>query len=258
MTEQEYRNHPAVNKSTLWEMRKSPAHYKYALDHPAADTPALKLGRAIHMAILQPDEFNGQYCLEPAVDKRTKDGRAQYQEFLANCGGKEPINPDDYQAILGMYDSVWADPNARELLREVECETPLFWTDESTGIECKCRLDAHRDGVVVDLKSCADASTSQFVKDAIKFGYDVQCAHYLRGYRAVFEKTATFWFICVEKKPPYAVNVIEATDGFVDRGTWHLIDLMDRLKECRDKNEWPGYGVNELVLPEWAAIPDDE
>ena len=56
MTEQEYRNHYGVNKSTLWEIRKSPKHYKWLLEHPGEDTPALRIGRAIHMAVLQPDD----------------------------------------------------------------------------------------------------------------------------------------------------------------------------------------------------------
>jgi len=52
--------------------------------------------------------------------------------------------------------------------------------------------------------------------------------------------------------------VIHAGEAFVDRGTWQLITLMDKLKECREKDSWPGYGMNELVLPEWAAIPDED
>ena len=38
MTEQEYRAHQGINKSTLWEIKRSPAHYKYLLEHPIEDT----------------------------------------------------------------------------------------------------------------------------------------------------------------------------------------------------------------------------
>lgn len=262
MTEAEYRAHPGVNKSTLWEMRKSPAHYKYALEHPTEDTPALKFGRAIHMAILQPDEFNAHYVLAPNVDRRTKAGRELYDQFVQTHNGQELISQDDYNDILGICGSVWNDPAASKLLTECECETPLFWTDEATGIDCKCRLDAHKervlDGIVIDLKSCNDASTATFLKDAIRYGYDVQAAHYLRGYRATYGIPAAWYFIAFEKKPPYAVNVIKAGDAFLDRGMWQLIGLMDKLKECRETDNWPGYGVSELVLPEWAAIPDED
>jgi len=263
MTEQEYRQHPGVNKSTLWELRKSPAHYKYVLENPTPDTPALKMGRAIHMAILQPDEFNKQYTLIPDIDRRTKSGKEMYELFLRQNGMKELITKDDYDEIIGMYESVWNDPAASQLLYGCEYETPLFWTDDATGIECKCRLDAHKqDGknaIIIDLKSCTDASTNAFMKDAIRYGYDVQSAHYIRGCKANFDVDHIDWFfIAVEKKPPYAVNVIHAGEAFVDRGTWQLITLMDKLKECREKDSWPGYGVNELVLPEWAMIPDED
>ena len=262
MTEKEYRAYPAVNKSTLWEIRKSPAHYKYALEHPNPDTPALKMGRAIHMAILQPDDFSKRYMVSQNFDRRTKEGKAQYEAFMASVGDKELIDSDTFNELAAMYEAVWTDPDATEMLTGCRFETPLFWTDEATGIKCKCRLDAdkrkRRHAVVVDLKSCTDANTNTFMREALKYGYDVQCAHYLRGYKANYRvDTIDWYFIAVEKKPPYAVNVIKAGDAFIDRGTWQLIDLMDRLKECRDTNTWPGYGRNELVLPEWASIPDD-
>lgn len=259
MTEQQYRTHPGVNKSTLWEMRKSPAHYKYALEHQTEkDTPALRFGRALHTAILQPEEFKQNYVVAPDIDRRTKAGREEWERFLDVNRGKDVLSQDDYDTINGMYESVWNDDTAADLLNGCLTETPLFWTDEATRIRCKCRLDAHKDGIVVDLKSCADAATSRFARDAMKYGYDVQAAHYLRGYKAKYGNNAEFWFLCVEKTPPYAVNVIKASDAFVDRGTWQLIDLMDKLKECRTHRKWPGYGRNELVLPEWAMIPDDD
>ena len=258
MTEEEYRSHPGVNKSTLWLMKKSPAHYKYALEHPSPDTPALKLGRAIHMAILEPDVYSSHYVVVPPMDRRTKAGREMYEQFVSQHTTNELIDLDDANDITGMYESVWKDPVAAKLLQDCEMETPLFWTDDATGIDCKCRLDAYKDGLVIDLKSCADASTSSFLRDALRYGYDVQAAHYLRGYKTQFGKNAEFVFIAVEKKPPYAVNVIHASDDFIDRGTWQLISLMDRLKECRDKDEWPAYGENELDVPAWAAIPDED
>ena len=258
MTEQEYRSHPAVNKSTLWEMRKSPAHYRWALEHPREDTAALKFGRAFHMAVLQPEEFKKTYVLAPEVDRRTKAGREEWQAFLDGLGSKEQISRDDYDTVMGMWDAIYAEPDAVSLLEGCEAEKPVFWADDATGIECKCKMDAVKPGTLVDLKSCGDASTNAFLREALRYGYDVQSAHYLRGYRSIYTDPATFWFIAVEKTPPYAVNVIRASEAFIDRGTWTLIDLMDKLKECRDKDEWPGYGKNEMVLPEWAAIPESD
>ena len=257
MTEEQYRKAPGVNKSTLWELRRSPAHYKYALEHPTKDTPALKFGRALHCAILQPTEFWYHYAVAPDVDRRTKEGRDEYNAFLSQLDGQELISSDDFDMIANMSESVANDAVAATMLKETLCEVPLFWTDLGTHIRCKCRLDAVKQGVIVDIKTCADASTDHFMRDALKYGYDVQAAHYIRGYRSQHDETPEFWFLAIEKTPPYAINLIKAGDAFIDRGTMQLIDLMDKLAYCRKHRSWGGYGKNELVLPEWATIPDD-
>ena len=53
-----YEDVPGVNISTLKELwSKSPLHYRYRLEHPREETPALTLGIATHMAILEPLRF---------------------------------------------------------------------------------------------------------------------------------------------------------------------------------------------------------
>jgi len=259
VTEQEYRQNPAVNKSTLWVLwKKSPMHYKYALENPQEDTPALRFGRAFHMAVLQPEEFERNYVIAPDLDRRTKSGREEWQAFIDNLGDREQISRDDYDTIMGMLDAIHARKKAAALLEGCETETPLFWADERTGIECKCRLDAHKAGVVIDLKTCIDASTSAFKRNALALGYDVQAAHYIRGYKANYGITPEFYFIAVEKSKPYAINIIHASESFVDRGTYTLLELMDKLDKCMKNNYWGDYGETELILNEWEALPDDE
>lgn len=258
MTEEQYRAAPGVNKSTLWELRKSPSHYKYCLEHPNKDTPALRFGRALHMAILQPEEFGRHYVIAPNIDRRTKDGREQYQAFVDGLGDREIITVDDYEQISEMYKAVYADKDAVNLLQGCQTETPIFWTDPDTRIRCKCRLDAVKPGVIVDVKSCADASTKHFVRDAMVYGYDVQCAHYTRGYRSQHDEQPEFWFLCIEKTPPYAINLIEAGD-LMERGTLLLNDLLSMLLGYRKHRNWSrGYGTNRATLSDWDLIPDDD
>ena len=257
MTEEQYRAAPGVNKSTLWELRKSPAHYKYALEHPTKDTPALRFGRALHSAILQPWDFEMSYAIMPNIDRRTKDGKEQYEQFMRNAAGMTILTEDEFQTIRDMTEAVRSDKWASSLLYDCLTEVPLFWSDLGTHIRCKCRLDAVKQGIIVDLKTCQDASTDHFMRDALKLGYHVQSAHYIRGYKSQHDETPEFYFLCVEKTPPYAINIIKAGDSFIDRGTMELMDLMDKLAFCRKHRSWGGYGKNELILPDWALIPND-
>ena len=262
MTEQEYRSAPGVNKSTLWEIRKSPMHYQYALNNPSKDTPALLLGRAIHAAVLTPDTYFDEYCVAPEIDRRTNDGKEQYGRFLANHAGQTVLTSDDSILVMALAASIRTDKYAGPLLLGCDTERPIFWTDGATGLPCKCRLDAIKTGGgdVIDLKTCADASPDAFIRDALKYGYDVQAAHYLHGAAAKYGRSPSrrWWFVAMEKTPPYAVNVIRADDGFLDHGEWRRMALMDKLKDCTTKNEWPGYGQTETVLPAWAEIPEEE
>ena len=263
MTEEEYRKHVGVNKSTLWEIRKSPAHYKWALEHPGEDTPALRFGRAIHTAVLQPREFNKRYAVAPdGIDRRTKEGRAAWADFMESVGDREVLTDAECDEIRAIAKSV--RKCAGTLLKGCKREVPLFWDDPRTGIYCKCRIDAIREDpdrvVVIDLKTTMDAGLETFTRSAIRYGYHVQAAHYMEGVRATLEtsKPIEWWFIAVEKKAPYAVSLIRADQGLIDEGMYRRMSLMDRLDECMRTDTYPGYGVNVMYMPAWAVGNDEE
>lgn len=264
MTEEEYRSDPGVNKSTLWEIRKSPAHYKWALEHPTEDTPALKFGRAVHMAVLQPEEFRRSYAVVPeGIDRRTKEGKATWAAFLAEHEGQEYLTQDEFEQLNEISMSVKRE--AGWLLEGCDTEVPLFWDDPRTGIRCKGRVDAMKELpdklVMIDLKTTRDASTGAFARAAVNMGYHVQAAHYMTGAVQIglnHKKPVEWWFIAVEKDAPFAVNLIRAREAFMDEGMFRLAGLMDRLDECLREDKWPGYGENELILPKWMGSEEEE
>lgn len=253
MTEQEYRQAEGVNKSTLWEIRKSPAHYQYILTHPREDTPTLKMGRAIHAAVLTPTAYKREWAVIPAdINRRTKAGQEEYNLFLAENEGKELLTAEESETVKGIVKAIRKNRDAAELLKGTRREVPVFWTNDQ-GIKCKCRIDAVKPGIMVDLKTAADASSDTFVRDALKYGYDVQAAHYIEGYSETGGgKTPKWFFIVIEKTEPYTVNIMKAGSDFIDHGIVRRNKLLQTLAECREKNSFPGYGINEIIMPKWA------
>lgn len=246
-----YQDSPAVNKSTLWEMRKSPLHYWHLVhDTPREDTAAMKFGRAVHCRLLEPVEFSAQYAVAPECDRRTKEGKAIWADLIAS--GKEVISAADMDSIRGMEREFPA-----HLIRDAQTEVPLYWVDPETGVECKGRLDAITEGYVIDYKTTSNAATDAFMREALRYGYDLQAAMYLEAARANGYNPKGFIFIAQEKTAPYLVNVLHAGEAFIDRGLWIMRDLLAKYKECRDSDSWPGYGENELILPEWEVIGDE-
>ena len=249
MTEQEYRTAGGINKSALWEMRKSPAHYKYLLDHPAEDTPALHFGRALHSAVLTPTAFKRDYRKAPDIDRRTKTYTA-WKDSLPD--GVEELTAKDAQIIRDMVKAIRKDKRAAELLRGTRREKPLFWTDNRTGLLCKCRIDALSSSAAIDLKTTTDASSRAFQRDAMKYGYHLQAAHYLNGIEAVTRNRPDWYFIAVEKSAPYAVHVFKATDQFIEYGDFMRDELLEAVKRCTESGTWDGYSMDNLDAPEWA------
>lgn len=256
MTEQEYEAHSGVRRSALWNLKRSPRHFRYELEHPSEPTQAMVFGAAVHSAVLMPETFKEQYCVIDA-DLRTKEGRAAKQAAME--AGKTLLTKDQLEAVNGICESLTGDMFARKLLTG-QHENPYFWTDDVTGEGCKCRTDCEVDiggqHIIVDFKTCADASTDAFMRDALRMGYHVQAAMYCEGVKAVTGHESSFVFVCVEKEAPYAINILQADEAFLLYGLDEYRYLMGLYHECMEKNEWPGYAglsgnVNTLELPAW-------
>lgn len=236
---------PAVRRSDLWELRKSPAHYLYKVTHPEEPTPALTFGTAAHKFILEPDEFWNEFALAPDVDRRTKAGKEEWQRFIDELGDKQVIKFDDLNIIQKMDDAIRANPTASALLKTGRHEVPLEWIDGDTGEHCKCRPDVltmyQGDYYIVDYKTTDSCMDGHFERSCRKYGYQLQAGMYTEGaFYQTFEDTK-FAFVAQEKKPPYAVRVYFCDPGFVEEGQELFHDLLEQYHKCKDEDSWPGY-----------------
>lgn len=257
MTEKAYNDAPGVRRSALFNMSKSPAHYKWALDHPQKDTSALQFGRAVHCAVLEPDKFETEYLVAPTASKATKAGREIWAAFAQDAEGKEVLSQADYEKCIGIRDSIMKHPVAAELL-DGPHESSYFWTDDLTGLKCKIRTDAEKQIgeslIIVDVKTCQDASTETFMRDMIKHGYDLQVGMYTEGVEKCKGISPLFMFIAVEKAPPYSVNVLAVDQYVMLRGKDLFREYLGKVAECEKTGYWYHYNgpendVNDLGLP---------
>ena len=259
MTEHEYREYPAISRSSLWKLHESPEKFKWAMEHPEPPTQALLFGQAFHKMALETSDFYNEFAVAPNIDRRTKDGKAAYADFLATSNGKTIIDCNTHETIIDMVAALNAVPFVAKLLNG-QHEVPYFWTDELTGEPCKCRIDCLTEikgqTVIVDLKTTSDASTDGFMRSAIKHGYDFQAAMYSEGYEKNTGKKPLFVFIAIEKEPPYAVNILQADEAFTQHGYDVFRELIGTYHDCKVSGNWFGYlgaynVINTLNLPAW-------
>ena len=218
----------------------------------------MAFGRAVHAAILTPTAYKRDYIVLPGnIDRRTKVGKEAYEAFCKEAEGKEIISSDDADVIKAMVSVFRKTPAAMKLIKGTRREKGVYWMDSETGVNCKGRIDAFKQGIIIDYKTTIDASTETFKREALRYGYDLQAAMYLEWIRANGFNPKDFVFIVQEKTAPYLINIIRASDAFIDRGMWIMRDLLTKYKECIETDIWPGYGENELVLNEWEVIDDE-
>ena len=244
MTNKEYRNHPAISRSELWNMRKSPFHFKYAQEHPEEDTAALLFGRALHKLILELDDFSKEFAIAPTVDRRTKTGKEVYSEFLLSSSGKDVISADDYQIMQDMAEQIRNHKIASMLLDGVH-EESYIWVDDMTGEACKCRPDCkttyNGEVYLVDYKTTDSCADGDFERSARKYGYDLQAGMYTEGVFANTLVPCGFKFIAQEKKPPYAVRIFDCTEEFIQQGVDKFREYIGMYHHCKTTGNWYGY-----------------
>lgn len=219
-------------------------------------------GTAVHKLLLEPDTFRMEFAVAPVCDRRTKEGRLVYQKFLDNCGDKTIISADDLVRASDMVRVLYQTPYIKPLLDDALHETLVTWADEMTGEACKIRCDSlklMRDGtpVIVDYKTTNDASTDGFIRKALSLGYDFQAGMYCEGVEANYGGKARFVFIAQEKTEPYAVNILEADEEFIQRGKDKFRELIGIYHECKTTDKWWGYlgrdnAIGKINLPPWA------
>jgi hypothetical protein len=91
MTYDEYAAIPAVRASDLKALGKSPRRYLWEQTHHT-DSPAMRMGRAVHTAVLEPHRYAAEYVVATCRrDARTKD----YQAFVAAHPGAEILTADE-------------------------------------------------------------------------------------------------------------------------------------------------------------------
>ena len=262
MTNKEYREHEGISSTQIKRMAKSFAHFHYMEEHPDSnDSPALLFGRAVHKMCLEPYDFDKEFIVAPKVDKRTKEGKETWTKFLVDAEGKDVIDEEMYQQICDMRTSMLSTPFCSRLLNG-EHEKSIFW--EEDGLKHKCRPDSFcivgNHIICTDIKTCQNAETEAFMRDSVKYSYDIQSAHYLEGLKAEYgdDYEYDFVFIAIEKTAPYLCNVLQADEYFLRSGRETRDALLEDYKECLKRGEWKGYmgwndetSIGEMSLPAW-------
>lgn len=262
----EYHAHPAIGASGLRLLNQAPAKYYAAyLDpnrKPMEPTPAMLRGTMIHTACLEPHLFDEQYVTVPdGIDKRTKDGKQLFADIEAS--GKTPIKSDDAALAKTLADAVNFHPFMVDKLHlNAAVHIEKSFITEIIGVQVKIRPDVfiepcktYPNGLIIDLKTTADASSAGWSKSITNYEYYLQSALYANVLREIYQtkELPTFYWFAQETEAPYLNKPYRATDMIQQYGWDECLRLLEVYKECRISGVWHGYGEDEedAELPIW-------
>lgn len=265
ITDAEYFASPEMSKHTLDDFVADPwGFFRRLRDgiHEDTDTAAFAFGRAVHTAVLTPDALADTIAVQPAEIK-TRRGK-EWDKFSAENAGKTILTGKDFDRMTNLAETLKECDLAQSILNiSEERELAIFWTAQGfEDIPLKSKIDALSvaDGVcdvVIDLKTCSDASPDAFLKSCDAFGYDIQAAFYMDACEALYgTRPKAFAFVCAESEYPFtpAVYTFDADSDFIKAGRYGYISALKQYRAFRDK-EIPvpvGYTGHNLDLPPWS------
>lgn len=265
MTREEYDAQAGrENWSRLKNLARSPAHYRHALLEPRPDKAAFRVGRANHVAVLEPEKFS----VEVTVWEGGRRASKVWDAFTEANAGKDILTRAEYDQLLGMQRAVRQHPIASRYLQGGQAEVSILWTHETEPVvglpglamPCKSRLDYLAPDWIVDLKTCRDASPMAFGRAVLNLSYHAQAAYYVDAVAAATGRTLPYIIVAAELAPPCIVQVYRLPEHVLAAGRDHYRSLLYRLDECRREDQWGGYSDEEmdLELPRWSGIEAPE
>ena len=248
----EYHRLPRASKSTLDKIARSPAHMRA----PAKTTASMSIGSALHALLLE--------GIAPVVRPEFSGtgSRAARAEWDAAHADQIVLSEDDAADVHAMAASVLMHPVAGPAFTRADriTEASILWTCDETGVECKSRLDLALPGIVLDLKTTADARPGAFARSVATYRYHVQDAFYSQAAAAAGLEIEHFVFVCVENAPPYAVALYQLDDEAREAGRRLYLRDLRTYQQCKRSGVWPAYpaDIQTLSLPRWAMGDGNE
>ena len=241
-----YADSKYVSNSMLSNISVSPKYFEYRLNNPMKASPAMDFGRAFHKFVLEKDQFDLTYDIAPECDKRTKEGKEQWKNYLESLGEKETITLKDYNIISKMSSVILKDNVASDLLSNGEAEKIICWENKEFDVKCKGMLDYYtkyeimdtKVTRIVDLKTTSTASSKGFLDTIRKYKYHKQAAYYMDAVKADH-----FYIIAIEKYPPYGMNIFEISGELLQEGRDLYRKELDIYASCLHNKRFPDYGI---------------
>lgn len=258
------------------------AYYARHLDpdrEPFRPSDAMRQGSLADCLITEPGLFDQLYIVRPgdlpkrptALQLQTgedsrpgtkaraawEDAQARESEWLAweeEAKGREVVPRAWVENAEKVREVLLADPEIGPRLRDAlpSSQVGWQWHDPDLG-PCLYKPDLETQaGGLWDLKKSRSAHPRLFASAAYDYGYDLQLAHYSKGYgsRHWGPPTET-GIIAYEFDPPFDYCLLTASPELLAHGAERRLRGFQRISELLQAEVFPSHEPQTLELPAW-------
>lgn len=175
-----------LSYSNIKLLLESPKKFKYIMKYGQPETQALRDGKLVHTAVLEPHKISDLNFVDTAT-KRTKKWTLAVNEF----GKENTFTRKELASAERIADTVTKNKTAMSYLNKSKTEVPAI--EMINGLAIRGKADILQGDRVIDLKTTAvGVKNFEYVID--KYDYDLQAYLYTQLYNV-----PNFTFLVVDK-----------------------------------------------------------
>lgn len=224
----------AFSSSQLKTMLESPEMFyqQYILGRKKAmDSPALRIGNAVHTKILEPEKFEDEYALYNGVRRGAK-----WEQFKNDNENKIILSDKEMVQVDVAVDNVFNTDATLPYINGGQPEVSLF--TELEGVKIKVRADYINEtmGYIQDIKTTSDLVNETNVRKKIAaFDYDLSAALYLDAFQKAGAKIDSFIWVFTSKNYQ-SCKVFKASEEMIENGRIKYKRALKSISEYQAKN----------------------
>lgn len=221
-----YREIERLNFSTWKDYDDAVRKANYKQENPKPPSKAMKLGTAIHMAILEPVLFAHTYLFQDDIiifGEELNRRKPTHRKYLIDHNIKV-LPADEIDIINSCKYQAQNDPEIRDILEGCKKEVEIYWEYPSQNgmIPCKSKIDFMNieEGYFGDIKTIKDGVifNNKFLENHIKkFKIREQLEFYREAIEDKFNTTIdTCYLIFFETSMPTMARIVEIPVDYLE------------------------------------------
>lgn len=231
-----------LSYSSLSCFAESPKHFiEYKL-RQKVQTDAMFLGSVVDCLLLTPSLFPERYFVLNDLEKCNEIGGAKprstnkykewYQLQLSLNKGKELVEYEVFFTAKKYVEAIERNVPANKILSIADtAQKEITWRFDNYTF--RGFIDKFKERtLVIDLKTCSDATPSKFQRTIIDFDYYLQAAMYLTG----IDEDLPYYIIAADKNGGVSVHLLDKK--LIDFGKERYKYLVEKFNTCILLDAW--------------------